>query len=105
MTYFDVDRVLSYNCMFNFCLGSRSVGKTYNGLKRGIKNFKKKDEEFMYIRRYETDFEGDKQEIFNGLIKENEFPNDKLEIKSDKGLKGYCNGKKCCYLLPLSKMK
>lgn len=37
--YWDVDRTLSHNCLFNFIISLRGGGKTYGCLKRVIKNF------------------------------------------------------------------
>ena len=79
--YFDLDRVLSYNALFNFVVGSRGVGKTYGAKKRGIKNFLKNGSQFMYVRRYNTELDrGKNEKFFNDMIKNKEFPDHTLKV-------------------------
>ena len=98
--WFDVDRTLSYNRYINMVTGPRGVGKTYNSLKRCIKNFVNKGEQFVYMRRYKTEMEGGKKEaIFNSIIANNEFPDLELTVK---GWKMYCNKELMGFFIPLS---
>lgn len=53
--YYDADRTLSTNRLFNFVVGPRGAGKTYGAKKRAIKNFLKDGKQFIYLRRYETE--------------------------------------------------
>lgn len=53
--YYNPQKLLSYNCLFNFVEGERGNGKTYGFKKIGIDNFRKRKEEFIYLRRYETE--------------------------------------------------
>lgn len=53
--YFDVNRIMSRQRLFNFVLGARGCGKTYGCKKHVIRNFLKKREQFVYIRRYDTE--------------------------------------------------
>lgn len=53
--YYDIDKTLSRQRIFNFTLGARGCGKTYAAKVRAVKNFLSKGKQFVYIRRYETE--------------------------------------------------
>lgn len=53
--YYNADDTLSRNRLFNFVVGARGAGKTYGAKKRAIKNFTEKGEQFVYLRRYDTE--------------------------------------------------
>lgn len=53
--YYDINSTLSKQRLFNFVLGPRGVGKTYSFKDRVINNFLKKGQQFVYIRRYDTE--------------------------------------------------
>ena len=40
--YWDISKSLSYNCLFNFIVGARGVGKSYGAKDFAIRNFIKK---------------------------------------------------------------
>ena len=97
--FWDISRPLSYNALLNFIVGNRGGGKTYGAKEFCIKNFIKKDEQFIYLRRY-------KQELrrigtFFEDIK-NAFPDNELKVK---GKEFYINNKLAGYALPLSTAK
>lgn len=105
--YWDIKRTLSYNCLFNFIVGQRGVGKTFGSLAWAVeqhKRFKERGErwEFLYVRRYETELKkltiqrGGR--LFNAVQPER-FPNDELKAESNTL---YCNGDVCGYAQPLS---
>src|SRR5699024_3040646 len=48
---------LTYNRIFNFVIGVRGGGKTFNTLLHAIKRFEKTGEEFIYLRRRVIDLE------------------------------------------------
>lgn len=53
--YWNPQKMLTYDKLFNFIIGARGVGKTY-GIKTFLINrFKKYGEEFVYLRRYSTE--------------------------------------------------
>lgn len=60
--YWNPGRTASYNCLFNFIVGSRGAGKTYGILKRGITRFLKSPKgsraQFVYMRRLKTELKG-----------------------------------------------
>ena len=54
--FYDYNDILSRNAMLNFILTNRNGGKTYGFKKKAINNFLKKGEQFIYVRRYKTEF-------------------------------------------------
>ena len=42
MTWYNYDKINSYNCCFNFILTNRGFGKSYGSKKMAIRNFIKK---------------------------------------------------------------
>lgn len=54
--YYDYNNILSRNAMINFILTNRGGGKTFGFKKKAINNFLKKGEQFIYVRRYKTEF-------------------------------------------------
>lgn len=97
--WYDVDKTLSNNCLLNFVVGQRGVGKTYAAKKRVIKNYLNKYEQFVYLRRYETELKTGQIELFFADIQK-EFPD--CEFLVQKG-KFYINGEVAGYYMPLSK--
>lgn len=86
--YWDLERTLTYgNVLFYVIVGNRTAGKTYACKKRGINNFIKKKEQFVYVRRYNYDLKDSLPTFFDDIIKNNEFP--EYEFKVD-GTKLYC---------------
>ena len=53
--YWDIGKTLSYNCLFNFIVGARGVGKTYGCKEWAIKDFIKNRNQFVYVRRYKEE--------------------------------------------------
>lgn len=50
--YWDINKVLSYNALFNFIVGARGVGKTYGAKDFVIKDFINNGNQFVYVRRF-----------------------------------------------------
>ena len=100
--WYSYNKVLSYNAMLNFILGERGVGKSYGIKKYVINRFKKKNRQFIYLRRYQTELDKSLKdnEFFKDIAKDPDFKNDKFTIKGDKFL---VNGKIAGYAIPLSK--
>lgn len=96
--WYDSGKTLTHNAMINIVIGSRGCGKTYGLKMRAVKNFLTKGEQFIYLRRYDTELDMVKETLFNDINKSNsEF---EVEYKCgeyfiDDGLAGYA--------IPLSK--
>lgn len=94
--YYNRGQLLSYNALFNFVIGERGVGKTYQFKEWAIKDFKKTGKQFVYVRRYKTEFK-DINQFFDDI--KNNFPEDSFSIK---GGKFYINEKVAGFYIPLS---
>lgn len=97
--WYDINKTLSHNCLLNFVVGPRGVGKTYSAKKRVIDNWLKKKEQFIYLRRYDTELKKAQIELFFKDI-QNEYPDDEFLVENGKF---YINNKIAGYYLPLSK--
>ena len=100
--WYSYDKVLSYHAMMNYIIGERGCGKSY-GLKKYLLNrFKKKNRQFIYLRRYDTELKKSLKdnEFFKDVENDPMFINDEFNVRGDKF---YMNGKVCGYAIPLSK--
>lgn len=99
--YYDGSKAISYNALFNFIIGGRSIGKTYYFKRQVIRDFIKKKKQFIYLRRYKTEFKGDdgnKIESFFDDVKW-EFENHNFCVKAGKF---YIDGEIAGFYMPLS---
>lgn len=97
--WYDVNKTLSHNCLLNFVVGQRGVGKTYSCKRRVIKRFLKEGEQFVYLRRYDTEIQSSNiDKFFDDIVQE--FPDHSLESKDRKF---YIDGHVAGYALCLSK--
>jgi hypothetical protein len=94
--YYDPHELLTYNALYHFIIGNRGCGKTYGFKRRGIKKYKKSGRQFIYLRRYQTEFE-DLGNFFSDI--KHEFPDDELKVK---GNLFYCNGEVMGFAVALS---
>lgn len=79
--WFDPNLINSYDCLLNFIVGNRGGGKTYSVVKWRIKRFITNKEQFIYLRRYESEFDkGKKEKFFDAYVKNNEFPNHEFKV-------------------------
>lgn len=67
LPYYDYHPILTRNGTFNFIVGGRGLGKTYGAKLMAIKNFVKRGEEFIYLRRYHSELAG-KNTFFADLV-------------------------------------
>lgn len=81
--YWSGHDILTRNAMYNFVIGGRGTGKTYDTKKTRIRHFLKTGKQFIYLRRYKTEFD-DKTEFFQDIA--NEFPEHEFKVE---GMKGY----------------
>lgn len=100
--WYDIGQTLTYNCLFNFVIGSRGCGKTYAAKKRAIKLFLDKGHQFVYLRRYQDELTETAESYFNDIILNNEFPG--VEIKYEGGYY-YVNDQIAGYAMALTKAK
>lgn len=78
--WYDINKTLSYNCLFNFVVGMRGVGKTYAFKKWAIKDFLKNGKEFIYVRRYKTELKAKNLKLFFSDVSQ-DFPGVAFDVK------------------------
>ncbi len=100
--YYDVGQTLTYNCLFNFVIGSRGCGKSYALKKRAIKLFLDKGHQFVYLRRYQEELDATAETYFDDVLSNNEFPDVQIEYK---GGAYYINDELAGYAMALTKAK
>lgn len=80
-----------YNRVFNFVVGVRGGGKTFNTILDGIKRFKDKGEQFIYLRRRQIDLDDscngtkDGGDLFSDIRQHGYFSEDDIKVTSTKG--------------------
>lgn len=79
--YYDLSKVLSYSALLNILIGERGTGKTYSVSKFAISQFIKKQEQFVYVRRYKNELKRGVTSFFSAISKNNEFPNHEFTTK------------------------
>lgn len=108
--WYTPNRQLTYNRIFNFAVGVRGGGKTFNSLKHAIEKFLKDGSEFIYLRRRVVDLDdacsGSKGsgDLFADIRAKGYFKEHELKVVSDKsgGYNFYCDGKVMGYGKALS---
>lgn len=99
--YYDGNEMLTHDRLINFLVGGRGVGKTYWAKKWAITDFLKTGKQFVYLRRFSTEFdEGKKEEFFKDI--EVAYPEHKFEVK---GYKALIDGKVAGFFKVLSTAK
>lgn len=53
--WWNINKTLSYNCLFNFVVGNRGGGKTFGCKEYALKRYLKYGEQFVYMRRYDNE--------------------------------------------------
>lgn len=100
ITWFTPNLQLTYNRIYNFVIGVRGGGKTFNLLKYSIEKYLKDGSEFIYLRRHVTQLDeacisGKDGDLFAYLRYEGYFSDHELKVKANKsgGYNFYCDGK------------
>lgn len=97
--YYDYHKILSYNCLLNFIIGERGVGKTFGITDFVTSKFIKDKSEFAFIRRYKSELKEVVPNFFDSIKSQEKYKDVKLYSKGDKF---YCNDKICGYSMTLS---
>lgn len=97
--YWDINKPLSYDCLFNFILGARGVGKSYGAKNWAIKDFLKNGAQFVYVRRYREELK--KTDHFFDDIS-SAFPDHEFKARNNQF---YIDGVLAGCALPLSTAK
>lgn len=102
MAWYDINKTLTYNCLFNFIIGNRGSGKTYGAKKRAIKLFLDKGYQFVYLRRFQDELNETAESYFNDIIVNNEFPDVVIEYRNGEY---FINDQLAGYAMALTKAK
>ena len=94
--YYSRNDLLSYNALFNFVVGERGTGKTYQFKDWAISDFIKNNNQFVYVRRYKTEFK-DIGNFFDDMIKK--YPEHEFSVAQGKF---YIDKKVAGFYIPLS---
>lgn len=94
--YYSNQKLLSYNKLFNFVVGNRGGGKSFNSKEWAIRDFIKTGSQFIYLRRYKTELEHIGNFFSDIAFK---FDNHKLEVK---GKQFMIDDKIAGFAIPLS---
>lgn len=91
--FYDGNRTLTHNCLFNFVVGSRTAGKTFWFKKWAIDDFIKNENQFVYVRRYDKELRKSRRKFFDDI--RFKYPDHELKVKGnefyiDDKLAGYC---------------
>lgn len=102
MKFWNIRNVLSRQALFNFIISFRGGGKTFGSKVFAIENFINKGEQFIYVRRYETDLSKSKREFLTDILikRPDLFKNHDIKITGDKL---FVDGKTAGFFIPLSK--
>ncbi len=96
--FFDADRTLSHNRLFNWVIGARGVGKTFNSLEYAIRRYKKGKGQFIYLRRFKEEIKNTKMEkLFSplereGVVEHVDYNNGAFYLKDELEPCGYAFG-------------
>ena len=77
--YWDINRPASYDCLFNFILGARGVGKSYGTKDAAIKDYIKTGAQFVYVRRFKSELREVKLKKFFEDI-EDKYPDHEFKV-------------------------
>ena len=99
--WYTPNKQLTYNRIFNFVVGVRGGGKTFNSIKHCIEKFLKDGSEFIYLRRRQVHLDdacnGSKGsgDLFADIRAQGYFSEHELKVSGDKsgGYNFYVNGK------------
>lgn len=97
--YYNLNKTLSRQRLFNFVVGARGCGKTYGAKRAVISRFLRDGAQFVYLRRYETEMPAAEMRNFFDDISD-EFPG--VDFKSYNGI-FRINNKIAGWYFPLSK--
>lgn len=85
--FYDYDKLVSYGATVSMLCGGRGIGKSYGAKKWVIRDFLKRGNQFVYIRRYKEEMKEATAEFFSDVCAE--FPDHEFSYK---GKKFYIDG-------------
>ena len=98
--YYNYKKLLSYQASLNFIIGERGVGKTYGLLKYFTERFIKNGDQFIYLRRYQSEIDEIGSKLFDYHIRNHEFGDHVISYSKEVYS---LDGEPFCYMKPLTK--
>ena len=96
--WYNLNDILSYNCIYNFIVGMRGGGKSFAFKEKAIKNYLRDGSQFIYLRRYKTELYKINTFFEPDLIAK--FPDHNFQTK---GNRFYIDGQLAGYAIALSR--
>lgn len=87
--YYNGAGVLNAGMPINFCVGNRSTGKSYYWKRYAVRDYLRNGNQFIYVRRYQTDIDLVVDSYFKDIGKEPDLLPHKLELIDNTF---YCDG-------------
>ncbi|WVX89730.1 terminase [Microbacterium phage Curie] len=84
-SWYNFDRICSYNAILNFIVGSRGEGKTFGAIKRLINRYIKYGEQFIYMRRTDKELRTAIPSFFVAIEMKNIFPEWDFRVNGGSG--------------------
>lgn len=81
--FWSPNRILSYNCLFNFIVGSTGCGKGFAITELLIRKAIYEGKEFVHLRRSDVEQKLAKKKFFDDMIDHNKFPGYHFRIQND----------------------
>ena len=75
--YYNYHDLLSRNGVYNFVIGARGNGKTFGGKEKVIKDFIRRKDQFIYLRRYKSEL-ADRRTWFSDIVEK--FPDYEFRV-------------------------
>lgn len=112
--FFDPKLTMSYHAPLTMVVSMRSYGKTYGFTKAAIRDYIRKGEQFVYVRRYGAELKKSFPKIFDDIAAHNEFPGYVFKVVGEEGFiardphvddpdsKAKPAWDKICFAIPLS---
>lgn len=97
--FYDGYQTITHNAVFNMIVGPRGFGKSFWAKEWAIKDYLKRGNQFIYVRRYEQDLKN-VFKFFDDIVTEGIFPDVELMVK---GKEFYINEELAGFAIALSK--
>lgn len=99
--YWNLKQTLSYNKLLNFVVGNRGAGKSYGSKKWCMEDWLKNKKQFIWVRRFGSEFEEFKETFFSDI--KHEFEEHVWEVVSVGNTYRFkCDGEIIGFGMPLS---
>lgn len=101
--FYDLGSLLSYNKIFSYSVGSRGIGKSFAVKEFMVKNWLKKRQQFIYVRRHKNDIQVLGDGFFDDISIH--FEGEEFEVKGGEIYEYIINGEVAGYGIGLSQYK